>query len=158
MKFIRSNRNKKTKINQMIINSKNWDTSLSTQIAHYNHIKGWSNRPVSFKKCIVRFKNLVLTLKVCSSEPNGSKYVRVESFIFLKSTLISKILLRKLDWTRARLWQRKKYWSIVSIPAPQEYIGLTVSLKLCRSLCSLGWLKFNRIEDGLVISNQEDQI
>ena len=74
----------------MIINSKKWDTSLSTQIVHYNYNKGLSKQPVSFKNCIVRFKTLVLTSKVSSSEPNSSKDVMVEPFIFLNSTLISK--------------------------------------------------------------------
>ena len=109
-------------------------------IAHYNHIKGSSKRPESFKNYIVRFKTLVLKSKVCLSEPKSSKDVRVKSFIFLNSTLISKILLRKLDRTTAKFWQRK--WSVVSIPAPQEHIGWTVYLKLCLNLCSLWWLKF----------------
>ena len=92
----------------MIINSKNRDVSLSTQIAHYNHIKGSSKQPLSFKNCIVRFKILVLSSKVCFSEPNSSKDVMVESIIFLNPTLILKILLRKLDRTRAKFLQRKR--------------------------------------------------
>ena len=43
-KFKRSNKNKEK--NQMITNSKNWDTSLSTQTAHYDHIKGSSKRQI----------------------------------------------------------------------------------------------------------------
>ena len=82
----------------------------------------------------------MLTSKVCFSEPNSSKDVRIKSFIFLNSTLFSKILLRKLDRTRAQFWQRKRYWPVVAIPAPQEYIGLIMSLELC----SLRWQKFNR--------------
>ena len=101
------------------------------QIAHYNHIKNSSKRPESFKNFIVRFKILVLTSKVCFSEPYSSKDVRIKSFIFLNSTLFSKILLRKLDRTRAQFWQRKRYWPVVAIPAPQEYIGLIMSLELC---------------------------
>ena len=79
----------------------------TSQIARYNHIKDSSKRSESFKNCIVRFKILVLTSKVCFSEPNSSKDVRIKSFIFLNSTLISKILLRKLDRTREKFWQRK---------------------------------------------------
>ena len=36
-------------------------TSVSTQIAQYNYIKGSSKRPESFKNCIARFRILVLT-------------------------------------------------------------------------------------------------
>ena len=52
----------------MIINSKKCDTSVSTQGAHYNHIKSSSS-----------------TSKLCVSDPNNSKNVRVKSFIFLNS-------------------------------------------------------------------------
>ena len=78
-----------------------------SQIAHYNHIKGSSKRPEYFENYIVKFKILVLTSKLCFSEPNSSKDVRVKS-LFLNSTLVSKILLRKLDWTRAKFWQCKR--------------------------------------------------
>ena len=64
----------------MIINSKKWDTSVSTQIAHYNHIKGSSKRLESFKNYIVRFKILVVTSNICFLEPNSSEVVRVKSF------------------------------------------------------------------------------
>ena len=69
----------------MIINSKRWDPSVSTHIAHYNHIKGSSKRPESFKNCIVRFKILVLKSKTSISEPNSRKDVSVKSFIFLST-------------------------------------------------------------------------
>ena len=121
---------KRIKENQMIINSKKWDTSISIQIAHYNYIKSSSKRQDSFKNCIVRINILVFTLKVCFSEPNSDKDIKIKSFIFLNSTLILKIVLRKLDRTRAKFWQSKIWWSVVSIPAPQEHIGSTVSLKL----------------------------
>ena len=64
---------RRRKNNQIIINPKRWDTSVSTQIAHYNHIKGSLKRPESIKNYIVRFKILVLTSKACFSEPNSSK-------------------------------------------------------------------------------------
>ena len=39
----------------MIINSKKWNTSLSSQIAHYNNrIKGSLKWSESFKHCIVQ--------------------------------------------------------------------------------------------------------
>ena len=82
--------------------------SLSTQISHYDHIKGSSKPPESFKNCVVTFEMLVLASKVCFSEPNSIKDVMVTSFAFLNSTLISKILLRKLDQTRAKFSQRKR--------------------------------------------------
>ena len=50
----------------MIINSKKWDTFASTQIADSNHIKGLSKWVETFKNCIVRFKILVLTSKICN--------------------------------------------------------------------------------------------
>ena len=86
----------------------------------------------------------MLTSSVWFSELNSSKDNWVKSIRFLNSTLISKILLRKLDRKRAKFWQRKVYWSAVSIPAPREYIGLTVSLKLSLNLCLLSRLKLNR--------------
>ena len=65
--------------------------------------------PESLKKCIAILKILLLTSKVVFfSESNNSRDVRFKSFIFLNSTLISKILLRKLDWTKARFWQYKR--------------------------------------------------
>ena len=80
---------------------KKWGTSYNTftGIAHHIHIKGSWKRPVFFKNSTVRFKILALTSKFCSSEPNSTKNVTVESFIFLNSKLILKLLLRKLDWT-----------------------------------------------------------
>ena len=57
----------------MNICSKKWDISLSTQIVHFNHVKGSLKRPESFENCIVRFKILVSTSKICFSEPNSSK-------------------------------------------------------------------------------------
>ena len=134
----------------MIANlKKKWETSVSTQIAHYNRIKGSSKQPESFKNCIVRFKILVLTSKVCFLGPNSSRDVWVKSFIFLNLTLISRILL-KLDRTRAKFWQRK--WSVVSILPPEEHIGLTIcytwsytwdyTLKLYLNVCLLSCLMF----------------
>ena len=59
----------------MIINLKNWDTSVSIQIDHYNHIKDSGKRPEPFKNGAVRFKILVLITKVCFSEPNSCEDV-----------------------------------------------------------------------------------
>ena len=42
---------------QIIINSKIWDTSVSTQIAHYYHSKGSTKQPESFKNSVVRLKS-----------------------------------------------------------------------------------------------------
>ena len=50
----------------------------------------------------------VLASKVCFLEPNSSKDVRVKSFIFLNSTLISEILLRKFDRTGAKFGHRNR--------------------------------------------------
>lgn len=76
----------------MIANlKKKWETSVSTQIAHYKHIKGSSERPESFTNCIVRFTILVLTAQFCFSKPNSCKDGRVKSFIFL---LISTLILK----------------------------------------------------------------
>ena len=75
--------------------------------------------------------------KVSKSYENDCSYFRFSDNLFLlNSTLISKILLLKLDRTRGKFCQGKR--SVVLIPPPQEHIGLTVSLKLCQNLCSLG--------------------
>ena len=113
------------------------------------------------RSSIFRFEILLLTSKVCFSEPYSSKNDRVKSFIFLNSTLISKVLLSKLDRTRAKFWQHKRQSLVISIQAPQKHIGLTVSLNLCLNLCYLRLIKFNRKwvtnfkPRGLDIENEE---
>ena len=122
---------------------KKWDTSVSIEITPYNYLNGSPKPPESFKNCIVRSKILVLTSKSSFSERNNSKYVRVKSFIFLNSTLISKFLLRKFSRTRRNFWQHKRYWS--SISPQHQHIGLTVPLKLFLNLWSLRWVKFKQM-------------
>ena len=63
---------------------------------------------------------------------HNHKDVWVKTFIFLISTLISKILLRKFDRTRANFGNARGSDQLFQF---QHRIGLTVSLNLCLNLC-----------------------
>ena len=128
----------------MIMNLKKWDASVLTQISHYNHNTGSSKRPESFGNCVLRFKIFVLTSKACFSEPNSSKDVRVKSFLFLNSTLISKTLLSKFDRTRANILATQEIMIYCFNASTTRTHRLTVSLNLCLHLYSVRWLKFNQ--------------
>ena len=52
-KFIRGNRNKKKEKKSDDYKFEKLRYIFSINISHYNHIKGSSKRPVSFKNCIV---------------------------------------------------------------------------------------------------------
>ena len=41
-------------------------------------------------------------------------------------------------------WQRKRKWLVFPVSVPQWHMGLTLSLKLWRNLCSLTWLNCRR--------------
>ena len=79
----------------------------------------------SSRKRVRRFKILALACKVYYSESKNSKDVRVKSLIFLNSTLVSKILLRKCESKKLDSPQVKQYliFSINSIvyELPHEF-------------------------------------
>lgn len=89
-KFIRSNNKERKRLIQVIINLKRRDRSVSIQIAHYNHFKEKAdqNNQNFIKICIARLAILLLTSKVCFSEPTSNKDVWVEPLIFQISTLM----------------------------------------------------------------------
>ena len=85
---------KKTEIHQ-------WVSRVFIETILKGHQKEWNQIETVFKI-------LVLTSEVCFSEPNSSKNARVRWVIFLNSTLISQILLRKFDQIKAALRECKK--------------------------------------------------